>query len=72
MRVANLDMKYNSNRCPSTLTQRIDSNKRTCGINASCAQVNYSIDIIEHSKVCGKIKAYQVGSTEAFHRISNA
>ncbi len=29
MRVANFDMTDNSNQCPSTLTQRIDSNKRT-------------------------------------------
>ncbi len=26
-----LDMTDNSNQCPSTLTQRIDSDKRTCG-----------------------------------------
>ncbi len=72
-KVAELDMTDNSNQCPSTLTQRIDFNKRTCAINstsASCAPVIYSIDTIEYSKVCGKIKAYQVGSTDAFGNIS--
>ncbi len=42
MKVAELDMADNSNQCPSTLTQRIDSNKRICAINsnsASCAPV---------------------------------
>ncbi len=62
MKVAELDMTDSSNQCPSTLTQRINSNKRTCAINsnsASCAPVIYSIDAIKYSKVCGKIKAYQ-------------
>ncbi len=69
MKVAELDMTNNSNQCPSTLTQRIDSNKRTCAINsssASCVPVIYSIDAIEYSKVCGKIKAYQVSTPDAF------
>ena len=67
MRVAELDMTDNDIQCPNTLTQRIDSNKRTCGSNYACgATVIYSIDDIEYSKVCGKIKAYQVGSTDAF------
>ncbi len=74
MKVAELDMTDISNQCPSTLTQRIDSNRRTCAINsssASCSHVNYSIDAIEYSKVCGKIMAYQFGSTDAFYRLSN-
>ncbi len=75
MRVAELDMTDNNTQCPSTLTQRIDSNRRTCAINsnsASRAPVNYSIDpAIEYSKVCGKIKAYQIGSPDAFCSRSN-
>ncbi len=69
MKVAELDMTDNSNQCPSTLTQHINSNKRTCGISsnsASCAPVIYSIDAIKYSKVCGKIKAYQVSTPDAF------
>ncbi len=70
MKVAELDMTDNSNQCPSTLTQHIDSSKRTCAINsnsASCAPVIYSIYAIEYSKVCGKIKDYQFGSPSAFY-----
>ncbi len=69
LKVAELDMTDNSNQCPSTLTQRNDSNKRTCAINsnsASCAPVIYSSYAIKYSKVCGKIKAYQFGSPDAF------
>ncbi len=74
MKVTELDTTDNINQCPSTLTQHIDSNKRTCAINfnsASCAPVIYSIDAIKYSKVCGKIKAYQVGSpSEFYNRVS--
>ncbi len=69
MRLANLNMTDDSNQCPITLTQRIDSNRRICAINsnsASCAPVIYSINATEYSKVCGKIKVYQIGSTDAF------
>ena len=65
---------YNT-QCPSTLTQRIDSNKRTCAVDAnsgSCVHVmNLTNTTIEYSRVCGKIKAYQVGSPDAFRSITN-
>ncbi len=70
MKVTELDTTDNINQCPSTLTQHIDSNKRTCAINsnsASCAPVIYSIDAIKYSRVCGKIKAYEVGSPSLFY-----
>ena len=69
--MAELDMTDNSNQCPSAIIQRIDSNKHTCAISASCAPVIYSIDGIKYSKVCGKIKAYQVGSPDAFRSRPN-
>ena len=58
MKVAELaiDMTNDTSQCPSTLTQCIHSNKRTCAVNsnsASCAPAIYSI---EYSKVCDKIK----------------
>ncbi len=56
MKVAELDLTDNSNQCPSTLTQRIDSNKRTCGVNAN-SHIIYSANI-EYTKVCGKIISY--------------
>ncbi len=71
MKVAELNMTDDSNRCPITLRQRIYSNKRTCIIksnSASCSHVSYSNDAIKYSKVCGKIIAYQFSSTDAFLR----
>ena len=73
MKVAELDMTDNSNQCPTTLTQRTNSNKHTCVTNSNsafCAPVIYSVDAIRYSKVCGKIKAYQFGSTDAFGNLN--
>ena len=67
-RVAELDMTNSSHQCPSGLTQRIDSNKRTCTLPfyPGCSSVTFSSAAWEYSKVCGRIKAYQVGSTDSF------
>ena len=65
-RVAELDMTNSSHQCPSSLQQRTDSNKRTCGIPQGCFSVTFSTATLEYSKVCGKIKAYQYGIPDAF------
>ena len=69
MRVAELDMTNSSHQCPSGLRQRTDSGQRTC-VNylnsAGCSSVTFPM-ISEYSKVCGKIIAYQVGSTDSFY-----
>ena len=71
MKVAGLDMTDISTQCPSSLRQH---NKRTCGTNSdnsgACSPVIFHT--ITYSKVCGKIKAYQKGSPDAFYpSISN-
>ena len=68
MRVAELDMTNSSHQCPSGFTLRNDSNRRTCGISPSsgCSSVTFSGLGLQYSRVCGKIKAYQVGSTDSF------
>ena len=69
MRVAELDMTNNSTQCPSGLRQHTYSNIRTCeteSSSASCSSVIFSTNNIRFSRVCGKIKAYQLGSTNAF------
>ena len=70
MRVAELDMTDSSQHCPSGLRQRTDSNIRTCRIVnpdiAACSSVNFRVQSLQYSKVCGKIRGYQVGSTDAF------
>ncbi len=69
MRVAELDMTDDSNQCPESLIERGDSNIRTCGIpssSPSCSQVPIPLSHVTYDRVCGKIRAYQYGSTDAF------
>ena len=68
VRVGYLDMTDSSHQCPSGFTEHRDSNIRTCQRNdtsAGCGSV--MIDVPYHySKVCGRVRAYQVGTTNAF------
>ena len=68
MRVAELDMTNSSHQCPSGYILRTDSNRRTCGISPSlgCSSVTFSGLGLQYSRVCGKIMAYQVGTTDSF------
>ena len=69
MRVADLDMTNSSHHCPSGLMERTDSNIHTCvQTNTECFSINYSTSNIQYSSVCGKIIAYQYGTTDAFSR----
>ena len=75
-RVAELDMTNSSHQCPSGLRQRTDSSIRTCVRDmdpAGCSAVQYSTANIQYSRVCGKVRAYQYGATDAFlsHTQSN-
>ena len=66
MRVAHLDMTDPTHHCPRGF-RHIDSPKRTCGRpESSCYSTAYAVDGISYSRVCGRIKAYQYGSTNAF------
>ena len=74
MRVAELDVKNSSTQCPSGLRQHTDSNIRTCTRNSNsggCSSVTLYTNNIHYSRVCGKIKAYQFGSTNAFSNPDN-
>ena len=73
MKVAGLDMTDICTQCPGSLRQYSDFNKSTCGVNSgTCSPVIFHTNTITYSKVCGKIKAYQKGSTNAFYpSISN-
>ena len=67
-RVAELDMTNSSQQCPSALRQRNDNNIRTCGTGpgGDCSSLTFPTDSLSYSKVCGKIRAYQVRSTDGF------
>ena len=70
-RVAYLNMTDPSQQCPSawTLQTRTSEPRRLCGKHSSgrgCDSVTYSTLGINYSHVCGRVIAYQYGSTDAF------
>ena len=68
VRVAELDMTNSRHQCPSGLTQHNDSNIRTCRrmeSSGGCSSVMINIPY-SYSRVCGRVIAYQVGTTDAF------
>ena len=70
MRLANLDMTIGSQQCPGGLQLNESAGMRTCSTTVlrGCTSVNYSITLqnIPYSRVCGRVSAYQVGTTNAF------
>ena len=86
MRVGYLDMKNASHSCPSGFT--LYSSPRRCGLYirretgyrsykydaAGCSQITYSTYNTQYRRVCGRITAYQKGTTDAFnnHYIHNS
>ena len=68
-RIVYLDMTDPSTTCPSGW-QLTGHSKRTCGRvstqSYSCDTVTFPVSGGEYSRVCGRIKAYQYGKTDAF------
>ena len=68
-RVVYLDMTDPSTTCPSAW-QLTGLSKRTCGRvstqSLACDSVTFPVSGGEYSQVCGRIKAYQYQSTDAF------
>ena len=71
-RVANLDMTDPSQLCPDgfRLVNRTTAPLRTCGrpvsINGACLSTTFPVYGIEYTQVCGRIRAYQDQSPDAF------
>ena len=67
-RVIYLDMTDPHNNCPWKMTGYC---KRTCGRSSTgyhtCDSATFPVSGGEYSRVCGRIKAYQWGSTVAFY-----
>ena len=67
MRVAELNMTDASQQCPGELVERNEAGIRQCRIGGDrCFSVHYSTPDIVYSGLCGRIAAYQVGTTNAF------
>ena len=74
VRVGFLDMTNSSHQCPSGFTEPSDSNIRTCrrtNTSAGCGSVMMDVPY-QYSRVCGRVRAYQVSTTNAFLRRSSA
>ena len=68
VRVGYLGMTNTSHQCPSNFTEHNDSNIRTCrrtGTSAGCGSVMMDVPY-QYLRVCGRVRAYQVGTTNAF------
>ena len=71
--VTELDMTNSSHQCPSGLAQHNDSDIRTCRrmeSSGGCSSVMINIPY-SYSRVCGRVIAYQVGTTNAIEHRSN-
>jgi len=66
-RVVYIDMSNVSHSCPGNL-EFISSPIRTCGgpVNGGCASAKFSTYGIPYSRVCGRLKGYQVGTPDVF------
>ena len=73
MRVVDVDFNASSIACPSGFREDNDSDIRTCVKGdddaRGCTSIEYSASDVTYSSVCGKVIAYQLGSTEAFSRL---
>ena len=67
MRVVFIDMSNNLTTCPLNLCLLTTPLRtcRMCSMNGGCSQTRFSV-AVNYSSVCGRIKAYQSGSPEAF------
>ncbi len=69
-RVASLDMRDNSTQCPSGLRENsFGGTIRTCvnrNSSGSCSSDTFPTYNLPYSNICGQIRAYQFGSTDAF------
>ena len=68
MRAKYLNMSDPTQTCPHGFTARIDHNKRTCvkPNDIGCTPINIHTYGVEYNKICGKLIAYQIGTTKAF------
>ena len=73
MRVAHLDMTNPNHHCPRGFVT-INSPRRTCGspeING-CVSTTFLAHGVRYSRVCGRIKAYQYKTPDAFQYYYNS
>ena len=66
-RVAYLDMSDQNQQCPSGWSQ-IEDPVRACAVNSTgCRSAFFSTDQFMYNHVCGRVMAYQKGTSDAFN-----
>ncbi len=73
MRVADIDMTDPNQQCPTGFRLRLGT-PRLCEMTRSsggCTSVIFPTHSMRYSRVCGRIKAYQYGSPDAFQPYQN-
>ncbi len=68
-KITSLDMTDSNQQCPSTWRLNTFSGIRGCGrtTNSACDSVSYPSNGSTYSHVCGRVIAYQRGTTDALH-----
>ena len=68
MRVAHVNMSQDGASCPQGLTQKVRSQLTLCGLSAAgCRGTLFSALGLSYSRVCGQLRGYQFGGTDAFY-----
>lgn len=69
MRIAFINMTNLNYSCPLSLTEMTINGVRMCVYAASvdgCAQIDYGVDGIPYSQICGRLRGYQYGAPNGF------
>ena len=67
-RVAYVNMSQSGTNCPHGLTQRNFTGKNYCGRNITgCQSTVFPTHGLSYSRVCGRLRGYQFGGTDAFN-----
>ena len=68
MQVVDVDMNRDDS-CPGTWRKITNPKKLCLGLSsAGCATANFDVKGVSYDNICGQVKAYQKGSTDAFER----
>ena len=69
MRAAYIDMTNVNNTCPTALTNTVVGSMRLCTSShsgAGCTSISFPTRGVPYTKVCGRVFAYQRGSSDGF------
>ena len=64
-KVVDIDMNRGDS-CPDTWKEIIAPRKLCLGYVAGCASANFFVKGVDYQHICGQVKAYQKGSTDAY------